>query len=149
MIRKATTEDIPQIIDMIMDFMEEGKEFKDHGFDMDVVVNLVYSRVNNKGQTVIVCEKDGKLKGMISGYITPFLLSRKLVAVEDMWYMEQDYRNGWDGIRLVKSLLDWSEENNAKAVSMSVTIGTDNDKAIKILHRLGFRDTGLCLLKEF
>ena len=149
MIRKATPEDIPQIIDMIINFLDEGKEFKGHGFDLAVAVNITRVRISSPGNILFVCEKEGILVGMISGYLTPYLLSRKLVVVEDMWYMEPDYRRGWDGMRLVKSFLDWSEENNAKAVSMSVTIGTDNEKAIKVLHRLGFKDIGICLLREF
>jgi len=128
--------------------MTEGKEFQNHGFDVDVVVNLCRIRIQQEGHIALVCERDGELKGVLSGYLTPFLLSRKLIAVEDIWYLSPEARKGRDGIRLVQHFEKWAESYRAHAVSMSVTIGTDNAKAIRILERLGFRNIGSCLVKE-
>lgn len=63
-----------------------------------------YLRAQDFGNLACVtCRSDGKLVGFVMFFMLPYLYSKKeRIAIEDWYYLDEHYRKGMTGIRLLK-----------------------------------------------
>jgi len=93
-------------------FRNEVKPLLDAYYDALIVEHdlpfepdyAAYVDAQERGHMVCIsCRDDGKLVGLTCFFIQPYLYShRYLIATEDLFYIDPEYRKGWAGIRMLK-----------------------------------------------
>lgn len=135
MIREATADDIPALIDMGMRF-HAGSAYSDllnpsKAVIADSLANLIASDTC----TVFVDCRDDVLVGAILGAIIPHFVTGELTCAELSWWVDQEHRGG--GPKLLDRLEEWAIENGASR--MAVTEPPGNPRVGELYVRLGYR----------
>ena len=87
--------------------------------------------------TCVTCRDDGVLIGYIAYFVKPHLhyLTCK-TAVEDLYFIEPEYRKGMTGIKLFKKAEEVLKAKGVQRIIMSCKTNLDHTK---IFERLGYR----------
>jgi predicted N-acetyltransferase YhbS len=143
-IRPANEDDILDILILARQF---AKEAKSH-FDKEKTASTIVSLINNSDGTVIVWEDDsGEVVGAILAIMFESFISYRNQAHEIAWFVDKESRGKGGAIKLVKALVNWSEEKGAKDLIMG-DIHTLQDLG-PLYSRLGFTLTEKLYTKEF
>ena len=116
-IRKATGEDKPRIIELIIEFYKES--LRDFGikFDLETLYETVQNFIDN--QIGIVAEEEGKIIGVIGGMIAPSMFDKsQKIGQESVWYVTQEARKGKVGLYLIKAFEEECIKRGANAIIM-------------------------------
>ena len=131
MIRAATAQEIPRIVDMI----ERLRAAVDGPLAVDRV---------KTGETLaaLLADPDGLVLvsggGFIAGCIREPIISRDRVANELGWYAEDR-----SGLRVLRSFEAWARERGAMLVQLSCNGGD----AQRVLERAGYRQAEVAMVK--
>ena len=135
MIRTATLEDIPSLVDMGMRFAQSDAYrhiLRDNPAQIESMAHML---VTKDTCTMLVLEKDGHIEGMIGMICTPHFLSGDMFAGEICWWVNPDHRG--DGIRLMKAAETWAKSRNALTIQMVAP----NERVGRLYERLGYTQT--------
>lgn len=130
LIRSATMQDIPRIIDLIEKLAA-------------AVNGLTVDRIKT-GETLagLICDPAGVVlvsgAGFIAGRLGDTFISRDLVAYEMGWFAEDR-----SGLRLLRAFEAWARERGAAMIAMSCNGGA----AQEILRRAGYREAEIKMVK--
>ena len=92
MIRQATREDIPHMIDLGAQMHAESR-FSVLGYDREKVAAL-FSHLLDTDQFIEVIERDGVLIGGFAGFVTEHWASKDLVSYDCGLFISPDHRGG-------------------------------------------------------
>lgn len=95
--------------------------------------------VGRSDARVLAARSDHRLVGFGVGRITllpPFFAERRRGFIQDV-FTHPDYRRQGIARRVVEALLAWLREEQVETVEL--TVATNNDEAIRLWERLGFR----------
>lgn len=113
----------------------------DDNIDENLVTNnyyqIVYKKENNK---LFIAVDNNMILGYIFIKITNPRLNAELYkeAIIDALYVDKEYRNKGIATKLIEKAKEYSKENNAKKISISVI--KDNQKALNLYNKLGFKE---------
>ncbi len=150
-IRKATSKDLADIQRPNFDlFKKEYNEF-DKSLDMEWTYSKegkkFYSdRIKNENSLVKVVERDGKIIGYFCGSLVGGFYRRGIHAEMEDALVEEKFRSKGIGGKLMKDFLDWCKKQKVNYISAVAT--AQNEKAIKLYRKLGFKDYTLTLEKK-
>jgi hypothetical protein len=146
-IRKATPDDIADIIEMGQKFIAYS-EFR--GFVHPSVAEMAQTVAGIiQNGVLFVIDEDGKAVGMLAGILTPFWMSpTNVIATELLWWVNEESRAGRGGIMLVKAFEEWAREQNAVAVSISDLIIQGESPVGALVGRMGYRMVERSHIKE-
>lgn len=132
MIRTATREDVPRIVDMGARFIDTEYPGAVR-FNPEMLAALTTALIDGAG-TVLVVEAADELVGMMAlqTYVHP--MSGDLIATEIVWWMEPEARRGVTAIRLFIAGEQWAREQGATKLQMIAP----SDKVGQFYERLGF-----------
>ena len=146
-IRPATQADLPVIAQMGMKFIQYT-EYRS-------VVAASAEDIEKSLMTVLeigaifVAEIDGAVRGFIAGLVHPAWFSpHTKIAMEMAWWMEEDYRKGTAGVRLVQAYESWAKQTGASFICMSDLIVNGEAPLSGLLPRMGYRLTERTHMKE-
>jgi len=92
---------------------------------------------------------EGRLVGYVFLLFGPHLHYKSTAWAHcDMFYLDPVYRQGWTGVKMFKALLRGVEEMGAKIASVPVKLHFMNARVIKLLERLGFKQTEVLMTKR-
>lgn len=130
MIRPATMQDVPRIIDMI-----EKLAATVNGLPVDRIKagETLAGLLADRAAAVLV--SDG---GFIAGRLGDTFISRDLVAYEMGWFAEDR-----SGLRLLRAFEAWAQSRGAAMIAMSCNGGA----AQRILERSGYRVAEIQMVK--
>ena len=143
MIRFATAEDIPRIVEM-------GQRLHDE----TSYSHVTYSpeRVAKTAETMIdagfciVAEKDGNVVGAMMGDVyTPWYTTDKL-GLDYTFYVEPEHRNGLMAAKMVKMFETWCISMGATQIRPGV--GTGDHGIERLYMALGYQPMGHWFLKN-
>ena len=144
-IRKATHDDIPQLLVM-------GEQFAryapfDVGFSPEGTAAFL-DVIMDTG-LVLVAEQDETLVGVIVGALSPIWYSPgSLIASELAWWVDPQHRGSRAALQLVKAFEAWAIDSGAKLITLSdLRIGEDYP-AGPLFERLGYRVSERAHTKE-
>lgn len=110
-IRLATIEDVPRIVELGRRFLQEGP-YKDELADKPKeATKFAANMLTNPKGSVLVAEQDGVLVGVIAFITMPHWFSGEVTATEMIWYVEPEHRAGGVAMRLM-----WASESLAKSL---------------------------------
>lgn len=137
MIREATHDDIPAIMEMGKRFADAAGVTAKVGWDDESVRTLLGALIDNEDGVLLVCES-----GMIGGvvYAHPFNNARR-VFQEFFWRSE-----GREGLRLLEAAEDAAR---ARGADRSIMLGMDSlPRLDRLYSRKGYAPTERSYIKE-
>jgi len=135
-IRPAAEGDLPEILELIHEFHKEAL----NAFGMfcdDTVANELMPKMV---KTTLVMVMDGKIVGLISGYITSHIMNKQPLFQEMMWFVSKKYRRY--GIKLMEAL----EESCRNTGIKNIVAGYMGDRKVGAFEKL-YKNRGYKLLE--
>lgn len=136
MIREATTDDIPALIDMGMRFHAGSAYSRLLEPSKPVVAETLRGLIGADTGVAFVDDQDGQIIGAILGIIVPHFITGEPICGELSWWVDENYR-GLTGPRLLKTLEEWAKANNAKKMSVIEPLGSP--RVGQLYERLGYQ----------
>lgn len=145
-IRKATLDDVPEIVRMSAMFYPTTHYAEYCDMDEDSVSGLTSGLIEN--DVFYVAEDDGALVGMVGVLIAPFLFNRaKKMAIEIVWWVSPEAR----GTIVAKQLLD-SIEGDCRELGVSriqmVHMPNSPPQAAALYERCGYSKSEISYTKD-
>ena len=131
MIRMATIEDIPNIVQCMRRFYD-GSDYVKTGlnFDVDSVTRFCSSIISNDNACLIISEKNGSVVGFITGVVSPWSLDNSQILASELgWWIDLDHRGGTDSVRLLKEYEKWAANKGASRCMMA---HLENDRSTRM-----------------
>jgi RimJ/RimL family protein N-acetyltransferase len=134
-LRLANNNDIRDLNRFARKFFEHSPYAREH-FDRDKVEAVIRSLVNadRTSSTVIVCESEGRVIGVIAGTATTILFNNDKVASEIMWWVEPEHRRSRAGMDLLMAFEAWADYAGCEKVQM-IALDNDYSRALDTLYR--------------
>lgn len=118
-IRKAVLQDKPTVIDMVKDFLKESNmplkpDLKQISEGFDIMLD-------NPSALMLVVQKEDRVVGVLGALLAPSFFSTETSAVELLWYMQPDARDGRAALRLINHYETWAKNKGVRIVAMNDT----------------------------
>lgn len=133
MIRRATPDDLPRIIEMGQRFIAETP-YRDliSEADPERVTDLVVKVATSPDGVILIADDDGNVTGMIAMVVGEHPYSGERTGSELVWWVEPEHR-GY-GLRLLKAAEEWARDRGATRIHMVAP----NDQIGALYARLGY-----------
>jgi GNAT superfamily N-acetyltransferase len=93
-----------------------------------------------------VLSVDGQVVGIIAGIIGNSMLSDRPVYQEIVWFVDEKYRKY--GIKLLKHIEKWCEDNNIDQIIMALMVNSKADKLDKFYNMMGYEQFEIHYIKN-
>jgi GNAT superfamily N-acetyltransferase len=130
MIRAATSQDVPRLVEMGRRFRSETGYAKVLAENPGKMTELATQLAERGG--LLVSERQGKIVGMIGFYVYPHFLSGEQAGGEVFWWVEPEHRG--EGIKLLKEAERLARTRGAKTMQMIAP----TDQVAAVYRRLGY-----------
>lgn len=111
-IREATLEDVPRIVELGRKFIANGP-YKDQLDNPAQADHIARWMIGNQKAKVLVAQMDGTIQGMIAFIIYPHYFTGQPTANEMIWYVEPEARAGGIAMRLMHAAESLAKEMGA------------------------------------
>lgn len=148
MIRLASAEDIPQLLDI------GEKAIKESGhparFDRkktrQMIFNLILAQRKGNNHRVWVLFNSGVVCGVFIGQIDTLYFSQDKYATDLIFYVLPEHRG--HGVKLVRKFVEWaSSHKKVVDITLQQSSGIDMERTSKLYARIGFKLVGGCFVK--
>lgn len=138
MIRQATIEDIPRLIELGMEFFEMTELGNVTEYDAQSAGKTLTAMIEGRDATVLVIEIEGEIVGVAGAMIYPFFFNlNHRVAQEFFWFVSVEHRGGRESIRLFQALEAWAKDNGADSMAM-VALGCNYESVSEFYRKQGY-----------
>lgn len=141
MIKIATIEDLPEVLDMAMKFMSLTGYTKYS--DEQTISNLIETIVTGPQNTMIILLIPGV--GFLAGQASPFVFGRGSIASEIAWWINEEKRNSGIGAELVEAFEYWAK--NVAGCTI-ITLTSLDDSVGKFYEKKGYTLYERAYMKE-
>ena len=147
MIRDCETKDIPALVAMSKEFWQHTL-YKDEEFQDDAVIGMIEKTMED--ELCLVLEIDGNVQGFVCG-IKGFLMANFDVSAgtELAWWVNEDYRKGSDGLKLLKAIEQRAKKIGIKYWNMAYMNTSMPDSVKKIYESMGYKENESLYTKVF
>lgn len=144
MIRPATLDDVPRLVEMGRAFLRTPPYAGLFADAPEVLETLIQTLIAGDATTVlVVAQGDGLVVGAIGLLVAPHFASGDLLASEVFWYMDPAHRGA--GVRLLRAAERWAVAFGAVGVSMVAP----NDRLGAVYERWGYQLLERSYLRRF
>lgn len=145
MIRDATFDDLPQLVELGRVMHAESPRFARLTFSAGRL-HLTLAALIEAGQFLRVgTDEAGAVVGGMAGMVTQHWASDDLVANELALFVAPEYRGGLLAVRLLTRYLQWAAERGAVIIQAGVTTGVDTETTARLYERMGLKRCGVIL----
>lgn len=146
MIRKATPEDIPAILEL-GHLMHLESRFKALPYSRKKVAHIFAQLIEGKGFAMVV-EKDGELIGAMGAIVMELWFSTAKAAQDFGLFIHPDHRGGLHAVRLLKAYEAWAKEGGAYAAEMGINTGVMLEQTGRLFELRGYTLAATLYTKE-
>lgn len=143
MLRRATPEDIPEIVRMAHAMVADST-YAPLGVDEGRMAAFLGPLISHG--FVVVAEKDGATVGAMLGDVMVPWYGRNRMGVEHVVYLEPQHRHGLTAARMVGAWVDWCRRQGAVQCRAGVTAG--NASLERLYLAMGFERSGGSFVKN-
>lgn len=137
MIRKATRDDIPEILRLGAEFLAYSPH-NVHPLDPDAFADFAGKLIDGAG--AIFLSEDGFIGGLVTGaYFNPAVL----FGAELFWWARKE------GRQLREAFEAWAKENGAVELHFTGLLDERSDTITKVFRRAGYQPLELGFVKRF
>lgn len=138
MIREASHEDIPVIVEMSRKFYAGTSYSRFAEFNEEVVANLARTLIETG---VMLVADEGHVVGMVGLFVGPFMFNGNvLAAYEVVWWVEPDAQGHGAGKALLAAIEPACKAKGCASIQM-VHLANSPPQAAALYERLGFVHT--------
>lgn len=116
MIRTATHEDVPRIVELGCRFLTESGYAAHITPDPIQMAATMTWLLSDPARAIFLSEANGLVTGGIGAFVYTHPLSGKRTAVEVFWYVAPEHRG--QGIRLLHRAESWAKDAGAETLQM-------------------------------
>lgn len=145
MIRLATVEDLPRIVELGRQMHAESPRWSRLPFSEARSAATMRTFIETKDHALWVAERNGEVIGGAAALIVLHWSSTAYIAYEHCLFVEQSQRGGLVAARLIMKMVDWAYDNGAMFLQAGAGTGLDHDKTSALYRRLGFKDCAIGL----
>ncbi|MCY1708365.1 GNAT family N-acetyltransferase [Pannonibacter sp. SL95] len=135
MIRQATPQDIPAIIDLLYTLHSESPVYSEEPVDEFYVEANLLQMLESEGAVVLI---DDEYRGFMIGAFAPNWFSRTVQAYEVILCIAPEHRGGILAARLIKEFERYAKSKGAVTVSAGASTGMSDERTINLYIRLGY-----------
>ncbi len=147
MIRTATLDDVPALVELGRRMHEESRTFRAMRFDAAKLAATVSSVVASPhGFARVVVDADDHVIGGMLAILAPHWFSPDLVSCDLALFMAPEHRGGMAAVRLLNIYRQWGIENGAALTKLEVLADIENEKIEQLCSRLGWRRGGVVMV---
>ena len=138
-IRKATIDDIQDIIEMAKAFHRESDARK---------YTLTNERIKELTTLIIstglgiLAVKDGEAIGMMGAMLQKNVFFDELMAGDYLIYVKPEHWGTEAAQLMVDYYIHWAKSYGAKCIGIDIESGINDERAINFYNKMGFRVTG-------
>ncbi len=145
MIRNATSEDIPRMVELGGLMHAESPNFRGMRFDAHKLAGAVRYAIDSPAGFARVAERDGLVVGGLLAMAVPHYFSPDEVACDLALFVAPEHRGGMAASRLVAAYRDWGKAKGFAKVQMGVMAGVEAWMVEALCERLGARRVGVVM----
>jgi GNAT superfamily N-acetyltransferase len=130
MIRLATIEDLPRVVEMGRRFRREtsyAEKLKENAAQMLALAERLVA-----GNGLLLAERSERLIGMLGFVVYPHFISGEITAGEIFWWVEPEFRG--EGLRLLREAEKCARQAGATRMQMIAP----NDRVAHVYRRVGY-----------
>lgn len=134
MIRRATINDVTEVMGMAKNFYIEAGYKEKYGLPMDTdsVIEFVVSFISDQDKVCLLSEG----KGFIAGALIPWFFNKKKTVAQEMaWWVLPEKRQGMVAGKLFKAFETWSKNNSADMLMMGSIPSLDGGRINRFYER--------------
>lgn len=150
MLRLATTDDEAEVYRMVKAHWDSGP-YKTLAFAEDKVRSRVKFFIQNQGTdyiTILSCTSEGKPVGILAAFIIIPDFSTDRTAVEQVWWVDEQYRQSKYSFELIKAYEYWADNKAmCKLKHLSLFENELRPRIEKFYNRRGFVPTEQTFVK--
>jgi len=143
MIRPATVEDVPRLVELGRAFLRTPPYAGLFADAPDVLATLIQTLITGPASTVLVIDQADLVVGAIGLLVAPHFASGEALASEVFWYMDPQYRGA--GVRLLRAGEHWAAASGAVGVAMVAP----DDRLGAVYERWGYQLMERSYLRRF
>lgn len=142
MIRKATTADIPRMVELGRLMHDESPRFQKYQYLDDQVGDLIKWLIHDhKGLAIVADVADSGIIGGILAMSAPHFACAMMQACDLSFFMHPQHRGGTSAARLVASYRKWANSIGAEP-NMGISTGVQTERTGKLFAALGAKQSG-------
>lgn len=145
MIRAATFDDIPVLLDLGERMHAESPRFSQLTFCRDKMTRTFQVVMGTDLGLLDVAEIDGRIVGLMLALAFEHYCSPDIVATELALYVEPEHRGSLIGLRLIKRYRQWADGIGAKHTTAGVSTGVHTEQTARLYEAAGFQRFGVLL----
>ena len=146
MIRKMTEDDLSEVLSLCQVMYQETATYRIMQFSATRIVEILKTAI--RGGFATVAMESEEIIGFMAGCSVNPTFSHDLMACDYVLYILPEHRGGLSAYRLAKAYISWARELGCKLITVGVTAGIDNERAIEFYKSMGFRKSGVQLSME-
>lgn len=136
-IRRAEPKDVPEVVDLIMNFYAEGLNKSGLSFDRE---SLLQSAGLIAEHHIMLIAENGTVQGVIAGIVSNSMFDHKqIVAEEKIWFINREFRGKGGAIKLFKQFEKVSKDMGAQVIIMAHMSDIMPEKVKRIYHSFGYK----------
>ena len=153
-VRIGTHEDIPAVVDLGARLHAESPTYRDFPYSRIKVRAVLQQCVGTlmapaEDAVMLVAEEDGRLIGMLLGYLTEGVFVEDLVIATDLtFYVEPEHRGTMAAVRLLKAFEVWARTHGATHIAPGISTRINDERTQRFYERLGYASSGMSMTKR-
>jgi GNAT superfamily N-acetyltransferase len=138
-IKKATIDDLPVIIEMAKAFHRESDARK---YTLtDERIKELTTLIISTGLGILAV-KDGEAIGMMGAMLQKNVFFDEVMAGDYLIYVKPEHRGTEAAQLMVDYYIHWAKTYGARCIGIDIESGINDERAINFYNKMGFRVTG-------
>jgi N-acetylglutamate synthase-like GNAT family acetyltransferase len=117
-------------------------------FEEKVFLSFIDNMLKSKKGQVFMLEKEGKVVGMLGVYACQVFYNSNLRVQEIFWWVDPEYRNSKDSVKLFNKVEEWAKNIGADEVMVSSTTTMKVNELERFYTKKGFRKMDITYIRS-
>ena len=144
MIRAATPDDLPALLELGQAMHCESPEYRDMRFCPNTLRHTLTLAMDQHFLRVAE-QPGGRIVGGLAAMAVPHWFGPDRLACDLGIFVAPEARGGMAAARLVRAYVKWARELGAKKITLGITTGVDVETTARLCERLGARRSGIIM----
>jgi GNAT superfamily N-acetyltransferase len=145
MIRAATCEDVPAMVELGRQMLEEAPHFAAVPLSEERLTESLLALIGSPRALVAVASLAREIDGFLIAIAAPHWASDIIEVSELVLYVHPLARGRWLSPQLIERLKDFAAAQGASLVRAGASAGICDDDVVRLYERAGFKRCGACL----
>ncbi len=137
MIREATVDDIPRLMELGLEMFHESRYGELYSFDTTAVRAVFLHYITDKDCLALISDN-----GLVLAQMQKQWFCKGLMTEDRLIYVSKNHRKGLEGVRLIKAYMKWAKSLGVHEIFIGNATGINFERVGKLYEKLGFEQIG-------